>query len=80
MKCYKLYIQDKPYPDVLLGSYKDEDGVFAAVNRWLNRNNYHAHYFRRWEKDGKNYIDFGDWHRFFYFTINEDGGLLNESK
>lgn len=59
-KYFKLYLQNKPYDDIPMGCFKTENEVFNEINRWLNRKNYHAHYFRQWTRGNKTYIDFGD--------------------
>lgn len=67
----KLYLRDNPKPDKFLGEFKTKEEIHDRIDKWLNLHNYHAHYFRVWSKEGKTWIDFGDWHKLFY-VVNDD--------
>ena len=68
----KLYIQNKPKKDKKVFETDSKEKMWDYINRWLNRRNYHSHYFRVWARGNKTYIDFGDWHIFFYYIESED--------
>lgn len=68
---YSLYLRNKPKEDKFLGVFASVEDVRNRIERWLNINNYHVHYYRTFNTDGKIFIDFGDWHKLFYI-IKED--------
>ena len=62
---YELYLQNGDINEKVFGGSLDD--IWDYINRWLNRNNYHAYYFRQWTKNGKTYIDFGSWSILFWY-------------
>lgn len=68
---YKLYLRNKPDEDQFLGVFASIKDVHKRIEHWLNINKYHPHYYRSFTIDNKIFIDFGDWHKLFYF-IKED--------
>lgn len=65
---FKLYLENKPHKDVLIKNCASVDEVNKEINHWLNMRSYHSHYWRTWVAGNKHYIDFGDWHVFFYYV------------
>lgn len=69
---FKLYLQNKPHEDSYQGTFNTLENLQKYIDNWLCQHNYHAHYYRMWKKGDKTYIDFGDWHIFFYYVEYQD--------
>lgn len=66
---FELYLQNKPHEDEYIGVFKNKEEIFEYIQKWLDRNKIYAYYFRSWKRDDRIYIDFGDWHKFFYYKL-----------